>query len=71
MCCQRDNTNKAGPLLTDSQLREWKDRVHQKEMEVVRLNSIIARKNRRLRRYIRRHYGMNYGERTEKGKRKE
>ena len=59
-------TAKAGPLLTDSQLREWKDRVHQAYMDAMLLANIAARKDRRLRRYIRRHHGMNYGERTER-----
>ena len=60
-------TAKYGPLLTDSQLREWKDKVHQVYMDAVRLTEVARRKDERLRRYIRRHYGMNYGETTQKG----
>ena len=60
-------TAKYGPLLTDSQLREWKDKVHQVYMDAVRLTEVARRKDARLRRYIRRHYGMNYGETTIKG----
>ena len=60
-------TAKYGPLLTDSQLREWREEVHQVYMDAVRLTEVARRKDARLRRYIRRHYGMNYGETTMKG----
>jgi len=60
-------TAKYGPLLTDSQLREWKDKVHQVYMDAVRLTEVARRKDARLRRYIRRHYGVGYGETTQKG----
>ena len=53
-------TDKAGPLLTDSQLKEWSEKVHQAYLDVIRANSIAAKKDRRLSRYIRRHYGVNY-----------
>ena len=60
-------TAKYGPLLTDSQLREWREEVHQVYMDAVRLTEVARRKDARLRRYVRRHYGMNYGETTMKG----
>ena len=60
-------TAKYGPLLTDSQLREWRDKVQQVYMDAVRLTEVARRKDERLRRYIRRHYGMNYGEVKGKG----
>ena len=60
-------TAKYGPLLTDSQLREWKDKVHQVYMDAVRLTEVARRKDERLRRYIRRHYGAVCGEVKQKG----
>ena len=60
-------TAKYGPLLTDSQLREWREEVHQVYMDAARRTEIARRKDERLRRYIRRHYEMNYGETTMKG----
>ena len=60
---------KYGPLLTDSQLREWQERVHQVYMDAVRRTEMARRKDARLRRYIRRHYGIGYGETKEKGDR--
>jgi len=53
-------TDKIGPLLTDSQLREWQQRVHDTYSAAVQLESKAARKEGRLRRYIRRHYGIGY-----------
>ena len=60
-------TAKTGPLLTDSQLREWKDKVHQVYMDAVRLMEVARRKDARLRRYIKRHYGMSYVNVKKKG----
>jgi len=60
-------TAKYGPLLTDSQLREWQERVHQVYMDAVRRTEMARRKDARLRRYIRRHYGMDFSEIKEKG----
>jgi len=54
-------TAKFGPLLTDSQLREWRSRVNQAYMDAIEWEAKAIRRDRRLRRYIRRHYGMNYG----------
>jgi len=58
---------KYGPLLTDSQLREWQDKVHQVYMDAVRLTEVARRKDTRLRRYIRRHYGIGYVDVKKKG----
>jgi len=58
---------KYGPLLTDSQLREWREEVHQVYMDAVRLTEVARRKDARLRRYIRRHYGVGYGDVKQKG----
>ena len=60
-------TAKFGPLLTDSQLREWRNRVNRAYMDAVELENVAIRKDRRLRRYIRRHYGMNYVDVKKKG----
>ena len=60
-------TAKYGPLLTDSQLREWREEVHQVYMDAARRIEVARRKDERLRRYIRRHYGVGYGETTMKG----
>ena len=54
-------SDKFGPLLTDSQLREWRNRVNQAYMDAKEKEARAVRKDRRLRRYERRHYGMNYG----------
>ena len=53
-------TDKVGPLLTDSQLREWRGRVNQAYLDAIEWEAKAIRMDRRLRRYIRRHYGMNY-----------
>ena len=58
---------KYGPLLTDTQLREWQDEVHQIYMNAVRLTEVARRKDARLRRYIRRHYGIGYVDVKKKG----
>ena len=55
-------TAKIGPLLTDSQLREWRNRVNQAYLDAAEGEARAVRKDKRLRRYIRRHYGINYGE---------
>ena len=60
-------TAKYGPLLTDSQLREWREEVHQVYMDAVKLTEVARRKDERLRRYIRRHYGVGYDEVKQKG----
>ncbi len=59
-------TNKTGPLLTDSQLREWRDRVNQAYMDAVLLRSKASRMDKRLRRYIRRHYGTDVKKKGDK-----
>ena len=60
-------TAKYGPLLTDSQLREWREEVHQVYMDAVRRMEVARRKDERLRRYIRWHYGVGYGDVKQKG----
>ena len=58
-------TAKYGPLLTDSQLREWRNKVNRAYMDAIEVEGKAIRKDRRLRRYIRRHHGMNYYEAKE------
>ncbi len=54
-----------GPLLTDSQLREWRNRIHVAWEEANRAAAKAARKEARLRKYLHRHYKVELSSKDE------
>jgi len=50
-----------GPLLTDLQLVQWRSEISDLYAEAERMRANAAKREKRLKRYVARHFGMSSG----------